>query len=161
MSIDIPSLVLFAITIILYGTVFYYIITIPGKHMKVIHSNKFSVKTKFQMLFSIAVRTPSIHTIVYILFSLFALTWVSLLLAGSRVHQELSGETYIAFVTAISTPILGFCGQVQYIRNETPGKIWDVSIQGPFATLVGGTTMLLGYGGSIVSLIYALVLWAK
>ena len=161
MNIDIPSLILFAITIILYGIVFYYIITISRKHMKAIRSNKFSVKTKFRMLFSIAVRTPSIHTIVYILFSLFALTWVSLLLAGSIVHQELSGETYMAFVTAISTPILGFCGQVQYIRDETPGSIWDVSIQGPFAKLIGGTSMLLGYGGSIVSLIYGLLLLAK
>jgi hypothetical protein len=158
---DTPSLVLFGITTILYGVVIYYLITILRRHMKVINSANFSVRTKAQMLLSIAIRTPPIHAIIYTLFSLFCLTWVSLLLAGSRWSQGFSGEPYMAFVTAISAPILGFCGQVQYIRNETPGSMWGISLQDPFAKLIGGCTMILGYGGAIISIIYGLILVTK
>ena len=160
-NIDISFLTVFGITLILYLIVFYYLGAISRKHKKVINSQKFSPTTKIQMLFNIAIRTPSIHTIVYVLFGLFVLTWMSLLLIVSIWFQGLSKESYMAFATAISTPILGFCGQVQYIRNETPGRIWDTSIQTPVARLIGGSTMLLGYGGAIASLIYGLVLCAK
>ena len=160
-NIDVPSLSIFGITFILYTVVFYYVSGILRKHAKVINSKKISRSTKIQMLFNIAIRTPSIHTFVYVLLSLFALTWMSLLLIVSIWYQGLSKESYMAFATAISTPILGFCGQVQYIRNETPGRIWGVSIQTPVARLIGGSTMLLGYGGAIASLIYGLILCAK
>jgi hypothetical protein len=160
-NIDISSLFIFGITFILYTVVFYYVSSIPRKHAKVINSNKFSLTTKTQMLFNIAIRTPSIHTIVYVLLGLFILTWMSLLLIVSIWFQGLSKETYMAFATAFSTPILGFCGQVQYIRNESPGRILDESIREPLARLIGGSTMLLGYGGTIVSLVYGLILWAK
>ena len=156
-SVDTSSLSVFGITIILYAIVLYYLSGIPRKHVKVIKSKNFSTATKIQMLFNIAIRTPSIHAIVYITVILFFLTWISLLLIVSIWFQGLSKESYMAFATAVSTPILGFCGQVQYIRNETPGRIWDESIQEPIARLIGVCTMVLGYGGAATSLIYGLM----
>jgi hypothetical protein len=160
-NIDIPSMILFGITIVIYGLVVYYIIATLQKHQKALASKKFSSRTKNRMLFSIVIRSRSIHEIVYTLFGLFFFTWLSLLRVGALIATNNSGESYLAFATAISTPILGFCGQVQYIRNETPGKYWGESIQEPFAKLIGGATMLLGYGGAIVSLVYGLFIWPR
>ena len=111
------------------------------------------------MLFNIAIRTPYIHTIVFFLLLLFFLTWLSLLLLGSMLEIKISREVYSAFATAVSAPIFGFCGQVQYLRNETPGKTWNMVLKEPVARLTGGITMFIGYGGSIISLAYGLLLW--
>ena len=160
-KIELPTIIIFAIAVLLFGVVLFYIGTSIRKHQKILKTEKFSSKTKLRMLFSLLIGSRPIHEIVYTLFFLFFFTWLSLLqIAALTFNESKNGELITALVTAIATPILGFCGQVQFIRNETPGAMWT-SIQDPFAKLIGGGMMALGYGGSIILLIYCLFLWLR
>jgi hypothetical protein len=155
-----PFVFFFGLTVLLYGVVFYYLWRVVREHQDIWHSTRFPKKKKLRMILNLLIRSSDIHMTVLVLTVLFASNLISLLLLGTMIFDEKIPEYYLAFTATLSSPILALCGLVQYVREETPGNMGSI-IRGPWAIFMGGALMAIGYGISVISFIYGIVIWIK
>jgi hypothetical protein len=155
-----PFIFFLGLTIFLYGVVLHYLWRVIRAHQDILHSTKFPKKKKLRMLLNLIMRSSDIHLTVLTLTVLCASNLISWLLLGTMVFNENVPEYYLAFTTTLSSPILALCGLVQFVREETPGSMGTI-IRGPWAIFMGGALMAIGYGITVISFIYGIVIWIR
>ena len=155
-----PTIVILVLSALFYGIIAVYIWRVVNSYSHVIHSQKFTRQQKVRMIFNLLVRSSDIHNTILFLVIFFLLNFSALLTMGKIFFEDEAPEYYQAFSMAVSAPILGWSGFIQYWREETPAK-HRLVIRGWLAKISGIVMMVVGFGIAIFSFIYGMVVWLR
>jgi hypothetical protein len=155
-----PTIIILVLTALFYDIAAVYTGRVVNSHGHVIHSQKFPRQQKVRMIFNLLVRSSDIHNTVLFLLFFFLLNFSSLLAMGKIFFENENPEYYQAFSMALSAPILGWSGFVQYWRGEAPAK-HRLVIRGWWAKIAGIFMMVVGFGVAIFSFIHGMVVWLR
>jgi len=155
-----PTIIILVLTALFYGITAVYIWRVLNSYSHVIHSQKFTRRQKVRMIFNLLVRSSDIHNTILFLVFFFLLNFSALLAMGKIFFENGTSEYYQAFSMALSAPILGWSGFIQYWREETPAK-HGLVIRGWLAKTSGIFMIVVGVGIAIFSFIYGMVVWLR